>query len=293
MRFEEIAVLVNAITGIANRHAPLIYIDYDGFFGKQKHFGDEVPAATAHFRSFYSETRGLLFQESLAGLDALLRRTAPLFDGIVLYPDEDVEQMTLAINLANVRQALPMSERLYAELGGCLGSFVVLERLQSMAGGIEEIYERMMQEIWPECDRTLVYSLGYYYFKADGPIKPVCYTTGLDFAFYKKCPIFFMSCNERHRGAYDFMLQGSKREYALYSRVMEQLEKLAAIMGWNEPEWRFALTATRFGHFVYCTDGASNLSFHAAVPPMQSLPYIMNKGNRRRVRPRKRCTYPL
>ncbi len=274
-RGENERILAMAACGMVNRSGPAIYFDYDGYLGEVKHFGDAIPASTREFRRYYEETRSLAFIEA-GGLRELLADHADGFRGIFLYPDLDVQSLVLAVNLANLNYALPVARSLYEDYRAEFGDLPVLEDLDVSDVDPESLYGWMVDELVPLCNREMAYSMGYPYMRSDGVHHAFFHTMGMDYAFLRKCFFYFMSCNERNRGAYDFLILGGEKEDRIHRRILDSLIRPAAIMGWNETEWRHALTATRSGHFVYCTDWGTNLSFHAAMPPLQPPPYRMN-----------------
>lgn len=245
--------------GLLNRARPSAFADHTVWCAD-----DGTARCDGVFAAYYADKKGYAFGEVLSGPD-FLRRVAPAFSGVFVYADDPMS-MIVALNLAVYNAALPVSRSDYEELRGILAALPVLDEIDVGALSRREVYDFLLAEVLPHTDRTSAHSIGFFCSYADGVETIRYYDMGLDDAVRNGNFIFLVPCNERPRGSYDFMVSGSEEDYAVFCDIMRALDAPAALTGWNEPEWRWALTATRGGHFVYCTDWSPNLSFHAAVP---------------------------
>ncbi len=266
------------LQGIVNRRQPVFYFDHQTYFGKIDYFGNDSPKCTEEFRRFYADTRTFEFLPVKSAAETL-KTFVPALNGVILYNEEDMNSVVAAINLASLYDCVPVAQNTYRREYAKLGWKIVGE-VDLSEKSLREAYEWMFENILPHCNKNGAYAMGYRYFRSDKKVYPKFYIMGLDYAVLRKNFVFLLSCNERERGFYDYVICGDKEEFSVYEQLLDKLEAPAAMQGWIDPEWRWALTATQHGHFIYCTDWAPNLSFHASVPPLNPPPYEVNRNRK-------------
>lgn len=260
------------VQGFLNRKEPSFYMDFESYFGKVDYFGDEAPKNSAEFRRYYGQTRGYNFLPIENSESEALKKFAPCFNGLIIYNEKNIDNGVVALNLASINDCLPISAANYCKYESAFIGCKVLEYIDFSSYERAEVYEYILS-MSSQFNLKGAYSLGYEYETADGSKHIRYHIMGLDYCVKQKNLIFLLSANERNRGSCDYMVLGSPKQYEIMECVLSKLTAPAALMGWCDPEWRWALSATRFGHFVYCTDWANNLSFHAVVKPLKKFPY--------------------
>jgi hypothetical protein len=271
-RFDEY-VLKLAAAGLVNRDGPLLWLDMVDFMG-----GPESNlSAELEWRSYYSKTRGLAFTRLTGGTDALLRRVAPALNGLVVY-DWDCgampsDNIVLALNLASLNRCLPISRRLYEEHREALGGLSVVARVERLGWDRRRIYDWLLREAYPRMDRTAAHSLcaGFADLRQRDDWS---FMHGLDYAFYRRCPIFNLSPIRAPTRYSESVIDGDAEMAGILDRVLGCLTTTPApIFGWAEPEPVYVERVSAAGHYVNCTAAACDLSFHAAMKPLKRPPY--------------------
>lgn len=278
-RFDEY-VLKLAAAGLVNRDGPLLWLDMVAFMG-----GPEGNlAAELEWRSYYTKTRGVAFTPLTGGTDALLRRVAPALNGLVVY-DWDCRTMpsdniVLALNLASLNRCLPISRRLYEAHRAALERVPVVARIERLGWSRRRIYDWLLSEAYPRMDRTAAHSLcaGFADLRQRDDWN---FLHGLDYAFYRRCPIFNLSplrAPTRYGGS---VIDGDAEMAGILDRVLGCLTVTPApILGWAEPEPVYVERVSAAGHYVNCTAAACDLSFHAAMKPLKRPPYPQPAGSK-------------
>ena len=144
----------------------------------------------ATWLQYYGATHGYRFVHLDGGLPDLVRRTAPLFNGIILYEPTPSDNTWLAMNLASLNFCLPVSQRIYDQHREHFGRLPVVLRLPRNAWNREQIYDWLLREVLPRTDRSAAYTPA-----ADFPdIKLYAgweeVALGLDYPFYRKMFMF-------------------------------------------------------------------------------------------------------
>lgn len=254
------------LQGLVNRGGAALFFIHRGCVPESRWMTGGFSQCDEEFMRWYGERYGYVFLPPVSDLKEIVARFAARLNGVVLFDEEDVQGRVAAYNLASHRELLPVPARMYRERADVFSALPVVGHVSCAGEELSAVYARLMKEFLPACSREEMFSLGYRYRRADGKLRTNFNYWGLDRAVRERQFIFLLSCNERRRGSYDFMVEGSPEEYAVFAELLRSFTGCCALGGWNEPEWRWAAEAARFGHFVYCTDGAFNLSFHAAVP---------------------------
>jgi len=274
-------LLKSAIQGLINRHGPMIYMDKGGFWGRTE---------KDQWQTYYNKTQKLQFLPLKGGLDALLEKTSKVFNGIILYDiNANVDNYALAANLANINFALPVSKRLYEKHKASFKDLPVIVTLDRKDVSCTDTYTWLIENIMPQCDRTLVYSTAISL--GDMVLgKSSEYVTAFDYAFYRKCFIFNISPSpyDIPQPAYNLTVSGSQEMARMFDIIMSSLIKPAEVFGWMEPEWYFIQRLSEFGHFQNCSASGFNPSFHGSVRPLSPPPYLQDTSFKID-KPKKKC----
>jgi len=224
---------------------------------------DNAPVGWNHgeevWRTYYHDTQGYTFRPVEGGVEGLIRRVAPALNGLVLYDqDAKTDQVFLALNLANGNGCLPANRRLYDEQRAAFGDAPVRAAIPRDAFSQREVYEWLIREVLPQTDRRLAFSHRFL----PGQLEHGPYQS-LDYAFYRRCFIFDLAAGD------DITEEGA----ALMDRLFVGLQRPAYIFGWGDSEFEFCKRLSLRGHTMCCSVAAPNLSFHAAVKPLDAPPF--------------------
>lgn len=251
-------MLMMAIEGMINRHGPLVFLDLtpSGWRGD------------ATWLKYYGETRGFHFVGQEQGFADFIKRTAPVFNGIVLYDPTPSDNHWLAMNLASLNFCLPVSRRIYDAHRDCFGKLPVVVDLPINALTRTEINDWMIREILPKTDLTAAYTpaIDFPDLKLNLPWEEL--GLSVDYPFYRKLFMFNISPLPAKIQTFPGA-DGSPDMARQYDQIMRSLTPPAMMFGWCVSEAEFC----KYGHIQCCSAAASNLSFHAVVKPLAPPPY--------------------
>lgn len=160
----------------------------------------------------------------------------------------------------------------------CFADLPVVEDLRGRFGSDLEAYDWALEKLLPGCDHTVAFSAGHSHPGAWLGGDPAI-TIGMDYGVSRRAFTFNLSPVETGFESYGHKdPRGFPEQAAMFTRIMESLDRPAAVYGWSEPEWNYCNRVSRAGNFVMCC-GAPNMSFWAKVPsdgparlPRQSTP---------------------
>ena len=159
-------VAATAVQGLANRDAPRIFlqtVDADWMVTfKHKDFV-HAPETLNKYRSvddawkdFYATKHGLNF-EPLPSLDALAQKVGPLLRGVVLYDPQRPGELPVAVTLAGLRDAVPVTEALRRECPA-LAALPVVEDLRGRFKDRIAAHRRALENLLTQCSRDGAFS---------------------------------------------------------------------------------------------------------------------------------------
>jgi hypothetical protein len=258
-------MLMMAIEGMINRHGPLVFLDLSPSGWR----GD------ATWLKYYADTHGFRFVGQDQDLSTFLKRTAPVFSGIVLYEPIPSDNYWLAMNLASLNFCLPVSRRIYDAHRECFRTLPIVVELPRNALSRTEIYDWLIREILPKTDLTAAYTPAADFpdLKLNLPWEELALS--IDYPFYRRLFMFNISSLPAKIKTFPGS-DGSPDMARQYDQIMRALTPPAAIFGWCVSEAEFC----KYGHIQCCSATAPNLSFHAVVKPLEPPPYRQDLRSR-------------
>jgi hypothetical protein len=267
-------LLEMSIAGMINRSEPLIWLG-------QQSWGWTHGEST--WLSHYANTRKYNFVTLSGGVDALLQRCAHVFNGIVLYDPTPSDNIFLAANIANQNFCLPVSINLYNAHKASFGNLQVVLYIGPNTMTRTQVYDWLIANVLPNCDRTGVYSAGSTFNDITLGYDWCNYILGFDYAFYHKFFIYNISCVSSNTAWSTVTISGSSAMKTDNDQIMAALTAPAFVCGWLEPEFNWCQAASAKGHYIANTAVATNLSFHAGVTPVNPPPYVQDTGTKKRL----------
>lgn len=259
-----------AIQGLVNRNGPLYWNDTIGFG-----WGEYVQL----WRDYFQETRGLAFREMGPEIAPIIRRFAPVLNGLILYDTQPSDKVFLAANLANLNECIPVSQRLYEEHREAFADIPVIADLTGLTCTRGQIYDWLIREVLPRTNRTCAHNACMSFADLRTAPQAPNLIQGLDHPFYRKALIFNLPAAEYPVGRPStpgLVIDGSPEIADAFDRIMRGLIVPATIYGWGDPEDHWIPRMSAYGHAMCNTVNSPNLSFVAGVPPLTPPPYIQD-----------------
>ncbi|MEI7634162.1 MAG: hypothetical protein WCK47_07760 [bacterium] len=273
--YDEI-VLKSAMQGMINRSGPMVWLDATVWGWGH---------AESQLQGFYLQRHGYLFNSRSGGVQNMIQKLAPVFNGIILYEPVPSDNIALAMNLANHNFCLPVSTRMYTLYKSSFGSLPVVVYIRQNRMSRTEVYDWLTTNILPLADKGSQFNCGATFTDITLGADWKHYCLGFDYPFLRKSLITNVSClsaPEWHSSAQGY-ISGTPEMAAQFARFLGSLNRPAMITGWMEPEYYWCKAASEKGHAISATVASNNLSFHAGVTPIIPPPYVQDTTAKKRI----------
>ena len=268
-------VAATAVQGLANRDGARVFlqtVDADWMVTfKHKDFV-HAPDTLRKYRSvddawkeYYAAQHGLEFQ-TVDSLDALVSKVGDGIHGVILYDPHKTGELPVAVTLAGLRAAVPVTEAVRRECPA-LAALPVLEDLRGRFADRIAAHRWAVQELLPQCSQDGAFS----------------YTGGidamsLDIAVARKMFVYQLAhlssdvaTNREQRAKFAKREGGlNPPDGPLVQTILAHLKPISPVWGWGGPnEETYLFTVSKGGAFVMCAQ-VPNISLHAQIKPAKA-----------------------
>jgi len=251
--FDDLVTLLT-LQGLANRTEPRLVLNSE--------WGPDWSRAERKWQEVYADRLGYRFRQARS-LDAVLRDSSDLADGLVVYdPDLDASRW-IAVTMSALEGRLPASPD---QLSGTLKGFKVREDLRGRWSNPESAYGWAIENLLPRCNPEVAFNAGKSHDRIDmGTDRSVILT--MDYAVAQKAFVLNLSPAGKPAtyGHEKIPVPGYPEDAAIMYSILSQYKPFLRMWGWAEPEWTFVSVLSKFSHMLIC-GSASNMSFHGAAP---------------------------
>ena len=267
-------VAATALQGLANREAPRVFLQTgarDWIMSLKSKEVTHSPAVQEKYRGvddiwreYYAARHGLKFKD-VASLDELVSKVGHGVKGTILYDEKNGGNMVVAVTLAGVRDAVPVTDRVLAA-SPALSRLPVLEDIRGRFPDALAAQRWAIENLLPSCSKDGVFSF-------TGGIDAVA----LDLAVSRRLFVYrlshlFPECTptQKDRSAFESAPGGMNPPDApLVRTILSHLNPISPVWGWGGPREEIFLDAVSRGSaFIMCAQ-VPNGSFHAGIPKPQ------------------------
>ena len=257
-------VAATALQGLANRSGPQVYLHVTN-----RHWAmtlnpalqtEALRGCSDIWLDYYSKTHSLEFTP-VPNLEALLGKVQPDVAGVIRFTLDQRSELTVAITLAGLRNAIPVTDDLLRDCP----AFAALPVVEDLRGRFPDALEGQRwaaRTLLPECNRHAMFSQTRTMNEGD----PDYFS--FDVAIEKRMFVFNLDLN----------CARSPGEFALAEEVMCHLEPGSPIYGWGTSEATMMLAMAKSGSFLVCTH-TPNISFHGQIKPTAALPFKQKRAS--------------
>lgn len=263
-------IAATAVQGIANREGPRVFL----LTGKRSwimNLGDKLvnhtPQVLQRFRgvddvwrAYYEKRHGFRF-EPVPSLNALAARLQQKLRGVILYDERKAGDVVMAVTLAGLRDAVPVTENVRAA-SPVLGALPVLEDIRGRFPDRLAAQSEAIKTLLPGCSTEGAFSY-------QGGVDAV----SLDLAVANRLFVYNLShllpgspIEPKDREKFAAQEGGlTPPDGPMVQTILKHLKPLSPIWGWGGPrEEIFLQTVSQGGAFVMCAQ-VPNSSFHEKV----------------------------